>query len=400
MASDAEPIRSLWTGADVYQTARGAILIFLLLQLTYNSLSKAERIGVSNPFTQYLKFLPSSFSLPTFWNAAERDLIAGTSLEPALHAKLKSLDREFARLRDVTASIGWCQDHWWSADIAQGVSINDWRLVDAIYRSRALDLPGTGHVMVPCIDMVNHASGDNTSAIYDTDPNGNATLILREGKCIGPGEEVSITYGDEKGACEMLFSYGFIEDTMETARELFLDLDIPDDDPLKSAKKAVSNSAPGFRLFSQADSSTNWEGPFVWLLCINEEDGLQFQLSQTIDGERELKIYWDDLEISDVSTFGQILEAHALWDIFRLRMVTVLQGRVASQLLSLESSKTRLGDIQRSSYEHLGAKVSRYALRLRFLEETLLLRAYQDFDDQVRVPTSSAAVAKIDIIMI
>ena len=386
--------------ADVYQTARGAILIFLLLQLTYNSLSKVERIGAPNPFTQYLKFLPSSFSLPTFWNAAERELIAGTSLEPALHAKLKSLDREFAALRELTASIGWCQDHWWSADIAQGVSINDWRLVDAMYRSRALDLPGTGHVMVPCIDMVNHASGDNTSAMYDTDSNGDATLILREGKCIGPGEEASLTYGDEKGACEMLFSYGFIEDTMETARELFLDLDIPDDDPLKPVKKALSNSSPGFRLFSQADSSTNWEGPFVWLLCINEEDGLHFQLSQTIDGERELKVYWDDFEISDVSTFGQILEAHALWDIFRLRMVTVLQERVASQLLSLESSKTRLGDIQRSSYEHVGANVSRYALRLRFLEETLLLRAYRDFDDQVRVPTSSAAVAKNDIIMI
>lgn len=384
----------------MYQTARGAILIFLLMQLTYNSLSKVERIGASNPFAQYLKFLPSSFSLPTFWNATERELIAGTSLEPALHAKLKSLDREFAKLREVTASIRWCQDHWWSADIAQGVSINDWRLVDAIYRSRALDLPGTGHVMVPCIDMVNHDSGDNTSAKYDTDSNGNATLILREGKYIGPGAEVSITYGDEKGACEMLFSYGFIEDNMVTARELFLDLDIPDDDPLKLAKKAVSNSAPGFRLFSQADSSTSWEGPFVWLLCINEEDGLQFQLSQTIDGERELKIYWDGLEISDVSAFGQILEAHALWDIFRLRMVTVLQGRVASQLLSLESSKTRLGDIQQSSYEHVDTNVSRYALRLRFLEETVLLRAYQDFDDQVRVPTSSAAVAKIDIIIV
>lgn len=384
----------------MYQTARGAILIFLLLQLTYNSSSKVERKGASNPFTQYLKFLPSSFTLPTFWNAAERELVAGTSLEPALHAKLKSLDREFATLREVTASIGWCQDHWWSVDTAQGVSIDDWRLVDAMYRSRALDLPGTGNAMVPCIDMANHASGDHTSALYDTDSNGNATLILRKGKCIVPGEEASVTYGDEKGACEMLFSYGFIEDTMETARELFLDLDIPDDDPLKPVKKAVSNSAPGFRLFSQGDSSTSWEGPFVWLLCINEEDGLHFQLSNTIDGERELKIFWDDFEISDVSTFGQILEAHALWDIFRLRMITVLQGRVASQLLSLESSKTRLGDIQRSSHELVGAQVSRYASRLRFLEEALLLRAYQDFDNQVRILTSSAAVARIDVLMI
>lgn len=384
----------------MYQTARGAILIFLLLQLTYNSSSKVKRIGASNPFTEYLKFLPSNFTLPSFWNTAERELIAGTSLEPALHAKLKSLDREFAMLKRVTATIEWCQDHWWNADTAQGLSFDDWRLVDAIYRSRALDLPGTGHAMVPCIDMANHASGDDTSALYDTDLNGNATLVLREGKCIGPGQEATITYGDEKGACEMLFSYGFIEDTMETARELFLDLDIPDDDPLKPAKKAVSNSAPGFRLFSQSDSSTNWEGPFVWLLCINEEDGLNFRPLQKIDDEGELKVFWDDFEVSDVSTFGQLLEAHPLWDIFRLRMITVLQGRVAAQLSALESSKTRLGGIERSSHEHVDAKVSRYARRLRFLEETLLLQAYQDFDDQVCILTSSAAIAKIDIIMI
>lgn len=384
----------------MHQTARGAILIFLLLQLTYNSSSKVERKDASNPFTKYLKFLPSSFTLPTFWNATERELIAGTSLEPALHAKLKSLDREFATLREATATIEWCQDHWWSADTAQGLSFDDWRRVDAIYRSRALDLPGTGHAMVPCIDMANHASRDDTSVLYDTDSNGNATLVLREGKCIGPGEEATITYGDEKGACEMLFSYGFIEDTMETAREIFLDLEIPDDDPLKPAKKAVSNSAPGFRLFSQGDSSTNWEGPFVWLLCINEEDGLHFQLSQMTDGERELKVFWDDFEVKDVSTFGQLLEAHPLWDIFRLRMITVLQGRVAAQLFALESSKTCPGNIERSSHEHVDAKVSKYALRLRYLEEKLLLQAYQDFDYQVCIPTSSAAITKIDIIMI
>lgn len=383
----------------MYQTARGAILIFLLLQLTYNSSSKVKGIGAPSPFTKYLKFLPSSFTLPTFWNTAERQLIAGTSLEPALHAKLKSLDREFATLKKATATIGWCQDHWWSADTAQGLSFDDWRLVDALYRSRALELPGTGHAMVPCIDMANHASGDDTSALYDTDSNGNATLVLREGKCIRPGEEATVTYGDEKGACEMLFSYGFIEDTMESAHELFLDLNIPDDDPLKPAKKAVSNSAPGFRLFSQGDSSTNWEGPFVWLLCINEEDGLHFLLPQKVEGERELKVFWDDFEVSDVSTFGQLLEAHPLWDIFRLRMITVLQGRVAAQLSALESSKTRLGDIERSSHEYVDAKVSRYALRLRFLEETLLLQAYQDFDDQVCIPTASATIAKIDTIM-
>ena len=53
------------------------------------------------------------------------------------------------------------------------------------------------------------------------------------------GQEVNITYGDEKGACEMLFSYGFLEDEMDTAETLFLSLSIPDDDVAKAAKMKV-----------------------------------------------------------------------------------------------------------------------------------------------------------------
>ncbi len=122
-------------------------------------------------------------------------------------------------------------------------------------------MPGTGHSMVPCLDMANHASGDNTSVLYETDSHGNAVLILQAGEDLAPNDEVTITYGDEKGACEMLFSYGFIEPTMNSARELFLDLEIPNDDPLRLAKKAVAQSAPGFRLFLH-DDSMDWESSF------------------------------------------------------------------------------------------------------------------------------------------
>ncbi len=377
-----KPVRS-GCRADVCQTARGAILIFLLLQLTHNNpLSELGSVGVSNPFTQYVQFLPPKIPLPTFWNAAERALTAGTSLEAALVAKHKSLDREFTVLREATASTGWCRDHWWSTETGR-LSLKDWKHVDALYRSRALDLPGTGHAMVPCIDMANHASGDHTSALYDTDSNGNATLVLLEGKSIPAGEEVTITYGDEKGACEMLFSYGFIEDNMDSAREVFLDLKIPDDDPLKLAKNAISNSPPGFRLFTQG-LSTVWEGPYIWLLCINEEDGLEFRTLQTNDGERELKVFWNDTEITDASTIGLLLKQHPLWDVFRLRVVTILQERVESQLMSLERSKTRLESNEHSySSESISLSIRRYVLRLRDLEESLLLQAYQEFENQV-----------------
>ncbi|KAL8931689.1 MAG: hypothetical protein Q9211_006794 [Gyalolechia sp. 1 TL-2023] len=367
------------------QTARGAILIFLLMQITHGSCEEFENIGVSNPFTEYIKFLPPRISLPTFWSEDERALLAGTSLEAALNSKLKSLDREFTHLRDSTASIEWCRSYWWN-DGPQYLHFDDWKQVDAMYRSRALDLPGTGHAMVPCIDMANHAAGDDTVALYDTDADGNAVLVLRTGKGLKVGDEVTITYGDEKGACEMIFSYGFIEDSMTSARELFLDLDIPDDDPLRLAKKAVSKSAPGFKIFAK-DDATDWEGNFVWLGCVNEEDGLDFRLLQTTDGEKELKVFWRDGAVSDISELRNVLEQERQWDVFQLRAIATLQSRVERQLLALDRSKASLSttmpkvDKTDSSFKT--------AMKLRDLEEKLMLQAYEHFEAKTTISRSS-----------
>ena len=349
----------------------------MLLQVTHGA--SGGRIGVSNPFSEYIKFLPIRVALPTFWKESERALVTGTTLEAALSAKLDSLDREFSSLKERTSSIDWCQKYWWDADNGT-LTLNDWKHVDAMYRSRALDLPGTGHSMVPCIDMANHASGDNTSALYETDSNGNAVLILRDCKDLAPNDEVTITYGDEKGACEMLFSYGFIESTMKAARELFLDLEIPDDDPLKLAKKAVAQSAPGFRLFLHGDS-TAWESSFIWLVCINEEDGLGFKLLQNNDGERELQASWKGEEITDMSNLVALLKVEPLWDVFELRAITTLQNRVEQQLLRLECSRKSVDEILTTVEMDNG--IGGNAMRLRELEETLLLQAYGDFEAKV-----------------
>ena len=360
------------------QTARGAILIFLLLQVTSTSVLPVK-IGSSNPFTDYVQFLPSHIPLPTFWENADMELVKGTSLEVALRSKLNSLSREFDNLRESTQSIKWCQQYWWDQDTGC-LSLDDWKQVDAMYRSRALNLPGTGHAMVPCIDMANHASGKGTVARYDTDADGGGILVLRNGKSSTAGEEVTITYGDDKGACEMLFSYGFIEDSMESARELFLDLDIPDDDPLKQAKKTVAKSPPGLRIF-RTGVSTDWEGPFIWLLCVNEEDGLKFQMLQTTDGGRELTVSWKGQDLVDTLKLEELLRADPLWDVYNLRAVTTLQGRVESQLHSLVSA----GEQMQVAAEQGPASPPNLeiATRLHDLEEELLLQAYEDFEHQV-----------------
>lgn len=359
---------------DYSCSARGAILIFLLMQLAHTG-----KIGVSNPLTDYVKSLPRVVPLPTFWTDEEQVLATGTSLRAASDTKLRSLDREFAHLRASTASIGWCHEHWWDTK-TNGLSFDDWKQVDAIYRSRALDLPATGHAMVPYIDMANHASGDQTVALYDTDSEGNVVLILRKGKTLEPNDEVTITYGDEKGACEMLFSYGFIEDTMTSARELFLDLDVPDDDPLRLAKKSIARSAPGFKLFERGEA-IDWEGDFIWLVCVNEEDGLNFRLLQTIDGEQELRVYWNDDEIPAASNFRDLLENERLWDVFQLRAITMVQSRVEQQLFALERSKDCI-----VSMDELDKSVFAVdqIMKLRGLEEKMMLQAYEEFEMKVQ----------------
>lgn len=363
---------------NTFQTARGAILIFLLLQMTNDATQ--GKIGVSNPFSEYVKFLPRRIPIPTFWNPEERLLLTGSSLEAAIETKLSSLDREFSLLREKTISIEWCRRYWW--DTGNGtLTFDDWKQADAMYRSRALDLPGTGHAVVPCIDMANHASGDETTALYDTDGNGNAILVLRDGKKTVLDEEITITYGDDKGACEMLFSYGFIESNMTSARELFLNLDIPDDDPLRLAKKAISKSAPGFRLFLQ-DGSIGWEGSFVWLIVVNEEDGLEFKLLQKSDGERELQAFWKDEVVPDMTELQSLAEKEPLWDVFNLRAITTLQNRVEQQLFRLESSKKFIEKLLHD--EALEQIICDNATRLRNLEETLMLHAYEDFESKVR----------------
>lgn len=72
------------------------------------------------------------------------------------------------------------------------MNIQDWRDADAWYRSRVLHLPEVGNALVPCIDMVNHRPPENVTAYYEKDSNGDAVLLLRDGKALNLGQEVTI----------------------------------------------------------------------------------------------------------------------------------------------------------------------------------------------------------------
>ncbi|KZF23653.1 SET domain-containing protein [Xylona heveae TC161] len=372
---------------DYGRTSRGAILVFLLMQCTIACPDIEEKIGVSNGWSDYVKYIPLT-PLPSEWTDEERLLLTGTSLEAATNAKVKSLSREFENLRSCTESIPWCKKCWWDAKTGL-LSLDDWKQVDSMYRSRALQLPGTGDSMVPCLDMANHASGEETIAAYETDGDGNAVLLLRDGKHLRPGDEVNITYGDEKGACEMLFSYGFIEDTMKNARELFLQLDIPDDDPLKPAKQAVCKTPPGFRLFIR-EGKTKWESEFIWLVCVNEEDGLEFKVLQTNDGGRELQAFWKGSDLEDITSLKSLLEAEPLWDIFQLRALALLQDRVETQLRRLYETEDAIREAR--AQLPISSQAWNQATRLRDLEWELLSQAYREFEEEKTLLAGSPTV--------
>ncbi|OAL44570.1 SET domain-containing protein [Pyrenochaeta sp. DS3sAY3a] len=369
---------------DFGRTTRGAVLAFLLFQATI-CCPEVKDVGVLNPLNEYIKFLPDEL-LPTFWTEEEQELLVGTTLRPAVRAKLNSLLREFELFRTSTESIGWCAKHWWDEDTGL-VTFDDWMRVDAMYRSRALEFPGAGDCMMPCVDMANHASGDATAALYETDDKGNGLLLLREGKKIPAGGEISITYGDDKGACEYIFSYGFLEDAKTTAKAIFLDIDIPDDDPLRPAKIFVSAAAPGFRIFEQ-DDDVSWESDFIWLVVINEEDGLDFKVRQTIDGKREIQAFWKEREL-ETSKLHDYLQEDPAWDIFQLRATVLLQQRVKLQIETLQGAQGATSD---DASVREGPR--KLAERLRFLELALLERAVIVLDNQKSKLLDSPAVQK------
>ena len=183
-------------------------------------------------------------------------------------------------------------------------------------------------------------------------------------------------YGDDKGACESIFSYGFLEDAVTSAKVMFLDLDIPDDDPLRPAKIYVSTAAPGVRIFEK-DGGISWESDFIWLVVVNEEDGLDFRVRQTVDGGREIQAFWKDDEL-DPSNLRKCIQDDATWDVFQLRATVLLQNRMEMQVQTLReaSHAKREASIREVPWT--------LAQRLRDLELAMLERAVTSLETQVR----------------
>lgn len=366
--------------------------MFLLYQLTLASSSYDAQIrGVWNAYTDYMKFLPKEIPLPTFYTDAERDLLVGTSLHDALSQKVRGMEREFEMLRDSTVKLDWARGAWWGLStepdndendhlVLGPLRFEDWKLVDAMYRSRVFELPGDKEVvMVPILDMANHAPDNQYNARFEIDQNRNVMLVVRDGKVIQAGQEISIIYGCG-GACEMLFSYGFLDSSARRAREIFLELNIPSNDPLRLAKSRIANTAPGVRLYEDQAGSTMWESDFVWWACVNEEDGLDFEILQSNDGQKELRVVWKGSEFA-AHDLGRLLQQDELRDVFVLRSLVLIQQRVEEQGSKISESEATFDAAKHAT----GVRQDVWQLirRLRDLELELLTAIYQKLETEV-----------------
>jgi hypothetical protein len=383
-------------------------MIFLLMQATIACPDlKGANIGTRTPFVEYvsrtclsqpltqsryIKFLPEE-NLPTFWSSDERYLLTGTTLQPAVDAKLRSLQREYENLRKATENIRWCAKYWWNSENFL-LDFDDWRQVDAMYRSRALEYPGIGDAMVPCIDMANHAVGARTRALYETDGECNAILLLRDGVEVKKGEEVTITYGDDKGACEMIFSYGFIDKDMgDDAKELFLGLEMMPDDPLGAAKERVCTAAPGVKIFCK-EERVEWYSEFVWLVIVNEEDGLNFEVLQTNDGNRELQVSWKGDELKNITILRSLLEKEERWEVFQLRAAAIIRERIEAQLNALNVFSQEAQTIEFGEGTGIRERPFEMAARLHELENELLWKASQRLETEVEELSKTETVRR------
>lgn len=287
---------------------------------------------------------------------------------------MSALLREFEGLREKTVGISWCDKCWWENE---ALDFSDWILLDAWYRSRSLELPKAGESMVPCLDMANHSF--NANAYYEQNSDDSVALLLRPDIKLEEGAEVTISYGTSKSAAEMLFSYGFIDEQSDT-NTIVLPLEPFEDDPLGKAKHAAFAGRPVVRI-SLVDGKIEWDSPFLYLMCLNEEDGLDFKVLQQNDGSRsQLRVFWQGADVTEQTTsFETLVSHHELEDVFKLRVVALLHDRIRQQLERLYESE----DAVQSLALIVDERCQSAALQLRKAEAGVLEEAFTAVEMQV-----------------
>lgn len=201
----------------------------------------------------------------------------------------------------------------------------------------------------------------------------------------------------------MLFSYGFLEHGRTEAREISLNLDIPEDDPLALPKRIFCQNDTGIRIRPAHNpdeaQEVTWDSPLAWIACVNEEDGLHFGLAQTTDGGRELEVSWKDEKVQSPGHLRELLAADPLWEIIQLRAAVLLLERLETQLAHLQETEEILANLQETNVavdSLFRPSIFETILQFRKLEGELLEKAVEDLIKQASKVTRLLDWAKLN----
>lgn len=265
--------------------------------------------------------------------------------------------------------------------------MQDWIWLDALFRSRSFDLPYSGPSMTPCLDLANHSTTNN--ALWQQDPDTKAVILKpREGCTISSGDEVTISYGKDKPAAEMLFNYGFI-DASSSTQSLVLPLDgmLPGwqkGDPFLEDKLHFFGKAPLLEFKIDEKGVPRWIAPFLYLLCVTERDGLGFGVQ---DGGRWAML-WNGRDITRIAgMFDVFINAQEIRETIQHRTMVIVKGVAERQLEQMRRSEKKV-----KTAAGVRETVRQAVLQLREIETDILERCQEALKEKVdRLPASSTS---------
>lgn len=244
-----------WSGR-VAMTSRRAIILLMAFSARHGS-----------PWSIYLESLPTHIDSPVFWQAHERRLLEGTSIEGVAEDKIAFLQ----------AWLGYQQSLEQASTFTQDITFKELMLYEMLVDSRALLSSEDDSCMVPCIDFANHSSLrppvlGAQNAVWEMT---NGEFHLTTLSMLRDGDEVLFSYG-KRGNAELLCKYGFVEEyqVLNGSRSITLEI------PLAPQQTFLCQfGEPSFKVSSQDSEEflLQQESPFLWIYCLSGETEVDWE---------------------------------------------------------------------------------------------------------------------------
>lgn len=296
----------------------------------------------SDKWLTWVQSLPpvAEMNLPISWDRQDLEDLVGTSIYEATLSKINFLKFRYKKFFESETVRNLVADYVKAGskpdltmETNTEITFKDWVLIESWIASRSLEVVDTATAesdqkslclgLVPIVDMCNHSYASN--AKYELDPETCAVSLVAT-KPISKGEQVFISYGDEKGSGEMLFSYGFLpssnvpnaRDATFTIPDLIGEDEQTEDEEsiVLKAKDRMFGARP--RLFKvvqlHPDQSVSWSSDYITFLALPPADFSFATNAGSSDDDadapqvvlfRGLEIDFDDLNTS----IGNVLEA-------------------------------------------------------------------------------------------